>query len=80
MYKVTSDLKLKVQGIVRIFSVDSVINLPEKSAQILVRQGKLCAAFEPVDNLNERMAIMGESCKPEQTEPYITDFGVLVIP
>ncbi len=30
--------------------------------------------------LAERMAIMGEECEPEQVKPYITNFGVLVIP
>ncbi len=30
--------------------------------------------------LAERMAIMGENTEPEQTEPYVTGFGVLVIP
>jgi len=80
MYKVTNDLKLKVQGVIKVFPVGSVINLPEKSAQIFVQQGKLIPVFEPVDNLNERMAIMGENCSPEQTDPFVTDFGVLVIP
>src|SRR3990167_4044707 len=36
--------------------------------------------FEPVDDLAERMAIMGENCEPEQVEPFVADFGVLVIP
>lgn len=30
--------------------------------------------------LSERMAIMGENCEPDQTKPYVTGFGVLVIP
>lgn len=30
--------------------------------------------------LAERMAIMGENCESDQVQPYITDFGVLVIP
>lgn len=80
MYKVTSDLKLKVQGVIKVFLAGSVIKLPEKSAQMFIQQGKLIPVFEPVDNLNERMTIMGENCSPEQTEPYVTDFGVLVIP
>lgn len=35
-----------------------------------------------IDNevLNERMAIMGENCEPNRIKPYVTDFGVLVIP
>ena len=80
MYKVTSDLKLKVQGVIKVFSVGSIIKLPEKAAQMFIQQGKLIPVFEPIDNLNERMAIMGENCEPEQIEPYVTGFGVLVIP
>lgn len=80
MYKVITDLKVKVQGIVNVFPVGSVINLPEKSAQIFIQQGKLVPVFEPVDDLHERMCIIGENCKPEQVEPYVTSFGVLVIP
>ena len=80
MYKVIADLKVRVQGVVKVFPVGSVINLPEKSAQMFIRQGKLVSVFEPVDDLNERMAIMGENCEPGQVEPYVTDFGVLVIP
>ncbi len=80
MYKVTSDLKLKVKGEIKVFSVGSIIKLPEKAAQIFVQQGKLVPVFEPVDDLNERMCIMGVNCSPEQTEPYVTSFGVLVIP
>ena len=80
MYKVTSELKLKVQGMIKVFSVGSVIKLPEKPAQMFIQQGKLVPVFEPVNDLNERMAIMGENCSPEQTEPFVTDFGVLVIP
>ena len=80
MYKVTSDLKLKVQGTIKMFPAGSLINLPEKSAQMLIHQGKLVPVFEPVDDLSERMAIQGENCEPGQTKPYITNFGVLVIP
>ena len=32
------------------------------------------------ESLSERMAIMGENCEPSQVEPFVTDFGVLVIP
>ena len=47
----------------------------------LIELGKL-KPLPDLDNetLNERMAIMGENCEPEQTEPYVTSFGVLVIP
>ena len=47
---------------------------------MFIQQGKLVPVFEPVDDLSERMAIMGENCEPGQTEPFVTDFGVLVIP
>ena len=80
MYKVTNDLKLKVQGVVKVFLAGSVINLPEKSAQIFIQQGKLVPVFEPVNDLNETNGIMGVNCEPEQVEPFVTDFGVLVIP
>lgn len=42
-------------------------------------KGKIKKEFES-EALNERMAIEGESCSGEQSEPYVTDFGVLVIP
>ena len=80
MYKVTSDLKLKVKGVLKVFLVGSVIKLPEKSAQMFVQQGKIKPVFKPVNDLNERMSIMGENCSPGQVEPFVTDFGVLVIP
>ncbi len=80
MYKVISDLKLKVQGAIKIFQVGSVINLPEKSAQMFIQQGKLVPVFEPVDDLHERMCIMGENTDPGDIRPHVTDFGVLVIP
>lgn len=32
------------------------------------------------ESLNERMAIMGEECEPEQVQPYVTESGILVIP
>lgn len=41
MYKVTSDLKLKVHGVIKVFPGGSVINLPEKSAQMFIQQGKI---------------------------------------
>ena len=80
MYKVTSDLKLKVQGVIKVFPVGSVIKLPEKPAKMFIQQGKIEPVFEPVDDLNERMAIQGENCSPEQVKPYVTDYGSLVIP
>lgn len=81
MYKVTGDLKLKVQGVIKVFSVGSIIKLPEKAAQMFIQQGKIVSIPEESgEALNERMAIVGENCEPEQIEPYVTSFGVLVIP
>lgn len=80
MYKTICDLKLKVKGIVKIFPAGSLIRLPQKSAQMFIQQGKLVPVVEPVDDLNERTCIMGENTEPEQTKPYITSFGILVIP
>jgi len=80
MYKVTSNLKLKVQGVIKVFLAGSVIKLPEEAAQMFIQQGKIEPVFKPINDLNERMAIMGENCEPEQIEPYVTDLGVLVIP
>mgnify|MGYP001564519330 CR=1 FL=1 len=80
MHRVVQDLTVKVNGIIKTFHVGSIVRLPEKSAQIFIQQGKIIPMFEPTDNLGERMAIMGENCEPEQTEPFVTDFGVLVIP
>jgi hypothetical protein len=79
MYRVVQDLTVRVNGTIKTFHIGSIVNLPEKSAQIFVKQGKIVLAFNPVNALNERMAIMGENCEPEQTKPYVTS-GVLVIP
>src|SRR5574340_689301 len=51
-------------------------NIGEKIRQ----EGEETKQQEIPEILNERMAIMGEECDPEQINPYITDFGVLVIP
>lgn len=47
----------------------------------LIELGKL-KPLPYLDNetLNERMAIMGENCEPGQVKPYVTEYGVLVIP
>lgn len=80
MYKVIQNLTVRVKGVVKTFQVGAVINLPESAAKMFVYQGKIVPVFEPVDDLNERLAIMGEDCSPEQVEPFVTNFGVLVIP
>ena len=58
-----------------------IIKLPEASAKQLIEAGKVKPLpFLDNEALNERMAIMGENTEPEQTKPYVTNFGVLVIP
>lgn len=80
MYKVVSEFKVKVKGEIVVMVVGSVIDLPETAAQMFIEQGKIEKVFEPVDDLNERMAIMGENCSPDETLPYVTEFNSLVIP
>ncbi|MBE7444816.1 MAG: hypothetical protein HS132_06055 [Planctomycetia bacterium] len=80
MYEVIKNLTVKVQGVIKTFPAGSIVKLPEKAALIFIQQGKLAPVFGPVDDLNERMCIQGENCEPNQTKPYVTDFGVLVIP
>jgi len=57
-----------------------VVTLEEVKAKKLIGEGKLIPIPFEAEALNERMAIVGENCEPEQTEPFVTDFGVLVIP
>lgn len=83
MYKVVQNLTVKVQGVIKTFPVGSVVNLPEKAAQMFIQQGKLkLLAEERLTGyeLSERMAIQGENCEPNQAKPYVTKSGVLVIP
>ena len=46
MYEVTRDLTIKVQGVINVFHAGSLINLPEKSAQLFIQQGKLVPVQE----------------------------------
>lgn len=80
MYRVVDELKLKTKGVIKVFCVGSVIRLSEASAGVLVQQGKIEPVSEPVDNLAERMAIMGENTNPDEVLPYVTEFNSLVIP
>lgn len=93
MFKVTNNLKVKVQGVIKVFPVGRVINLPEKSAQMFIQQGKIVSIPEEpqitrnneptaaeTKALHERMCIMGENAELNQVAPFVTDFGVLVIP
>ena len=56
--------------------VETEIKKVETFARENGNLGKPIAA----ESLNERMAIMGEDCEPEQVEPYVSKFDVLVIP
>lgn len=81
MYKVISDLTVKVQGVIKTFPAGSIVKLPEKAAQMFIKQGKLRLVLEDLPlgyELHERMAIMGESA--EGVMPYVTSLGILVIP
>ena len=80
MYKVIRDLTVRIKGVVKTFPAGTLINLPESLTKIFIQQGKIAPVFEPEDNLGERMAIMGENTAPEEVMPYVTGFGVLVIP
>ncbi|MBM2833776.1 MAG: hypothetical protein HW406_937 [Candidatus Brocadiaceae bacterium] len=46
MYKVTSDLTLKVKGVIKVFPAGCLINLPEKPAQMFMQQGKIVPVQE----------------------------------
>lgn len=84
MYKVVQDLTVKVNGTIKTFHIGSIVNLPEKAAQMFIEQGKLRPVAEEVPKtgyeLSERMAIMGENCEPGQIKPYVTESGILVVP
>ena len=80
MFEVVKSFKVKMNGVIKAFHAGSVIELSEELAAIFVQQGKIKTLFEPVDNTEERMAIMGENAEPEQRMPYVTNFNSLVIP
>lgn len=78
-YRVINDVLIKtVSGDLEL-KKDQTVKLPEKIAQKLIEAGKIELQAIPYE-LAERMAIMGENCEPDQVKPYITNFGVLVIP
>lgn len=80
MYKVKHEFKVKVKGEVMVMVVGSVIDLPDEAAKMFISQGKIEKVVEPVDNQDERMAIMGENTDPAETMPYVTSYNSLVIP
>lgn len=80
-YKVTTLFTVKTKQGDLTLHPGQVVTLEEVKAKKLIGEGKLIPLpFEAAESLNERMAIMGENCSPEQTEPFVTGFGVLVIP
>lgn len=54
-------------------------NLKTLADKVLQGQKKV-VTDSPVDDLNERMCIMGENTASGEIKPYVTSFGVLVIP
>ena len=46
MYKVVQDLTVKVNGTIKTFHIGSIVNLPEKSAQMFIQQGKIVSIPE----------------------------------
>jgi hypothetical protein len=79
-YKVTTLFTVKTKLGDLTLNPGQVVILEEVKAKKLIGEGKLIPLPFEAEALNERMAIMGENCEPEQTEPFVTDFGVLVIP
>lgn len=59
--------------------VETEIKKVETFARENGNSGKLMPYLDN-ETLNERMCIQGENCSGEQTKPYVTSFGVLVIP
>lgn len=79
-YKVIDDVGVKTPKGVKTLRRGQIIKLAASSAMALIEVGKIEPVIEPVDNLNERMAIQGENCAPEEVKPYISAFNTLVIP
>lgn len=92
---VIEDITLKTPEGRQEIKKGQVIRLPEEPARQLIQKGKIRLIDESKqqpesqevrnnefesESLSERMAIMGENCELVQTEPFVTDFGVLVIP
>lgn len=82
-FEVMENLTLKTSsGDIKLCKGQTIRIQPEKVVR-LVESGKLRPVAEEPQfvgyELAERMAIMGENCEPGQTEPYVTNFDVLVI-
>ena len=59
MYRVVQNLTVKVHGLVKTFHIGSIVNLPEKSAQMFIQQGKI----ESVITESEQQTSVQESKK-----------------
>ncbi len=79
-FKVISGVNIKTAMGVTTLRPGQVVKLSASSATALIEAGRIVPVFEPVDDLNERMCIQSENCKPGQIEPYVTSFGTLIIP
>ncbi len=79
-YKVIAGVDVKTPTGIKSLKPGQVIKLSTSSATALIEGGKIEQIFEPMDNLHERVCIMGSNCAPEEVKPYVTNFGVLVIP
>ncbi len=78
-YKVTTLFIVKTKQGDLTLNPGQTITLVEEKAKKLLTEGKI-KPMPSVDDLAERMAIMGENCAPEEVKPYVTDFDSLVIP
>lgn len=79
-YKVTTLFTVKTKLGDLTLNPGQVVTLEEVKAKKLIGEGKLIPLPFEAEALNERMCIRSENCSPEQVEPFVTDFGVLVIP
>lgn len=85
-FEVVENLILKTSnGNIELHKGQTIEIQPEKVTK-LVGVGKIKPVTEEpqttVDHyeLAERMAIQGENCEPSQTQPFVTDSRMLVIP
>ncbi|SOH02804.1 hypothetical protein [Candidatus Kuenenia stuttgartiensis] len=58
-------------------AMDTVLPLLEALKQ---NKAEAIVCLQQAEALNERMAIMGENCSPDEVLPYVTEFNSLVIP
>lgn len=69
MYKVVQDLTVKVNGTIKTFYIGSIVNLPEKSAQMFIQQGKIESVItepEQQTSVQESKKKSSRHCEPTQ--------------